>query len=186
MNKGKSCYSLGTLVLLLAFTRALSAQTEDLPVPPPAKTIATEDRATLEAITKPKERSKKAVELAESRLKRAEELNQKQEYTAALEQLGRYQGLLAHTMAFLKPFAAQHLREPFRNIEVALRGHVPRIEGLRRQTPLAYGVHIRAIGEYTRSARAEALNAFFDDTVIPEETARPDNKKNKETKPSQK
>jgi hypothetical protein len=71
-------------------------------------------------------------------------------------------------MAFLKPFIAQRLREPFRNMEVALRAHIPRIEGLRRRTPVAYGVHIRAIGEYARSARAEALNAFFDDIVIPD------------------
>ena len=173
MSKENQFYSLGAMLLLLALTHSLAAQTEDLPIPAPAKTIATEDRTVLEAITKPKDRTKKAIELAESRLKRAAELTEKQDFTAVLEQLGRYQGLVAHTMAFLKPFAAQRLREPFRNMEVALRAQVPRIEGLRRLTPLAYAVHVRAIGEYARAARAEALNAFFDDTVIPEKDGKP-------------
>jgi hypothetical protein len=184
MHQVKRFYTLGTIFLLLVVAPKLVAQTEELPVPAPAKTIASEERTILEAISKPKERSKKAVELAENRLKRAEEFHGKQDYAAGIEQLGRYQGLLTHTMAFLKPFAAQRLREPFRNIEVALRGHIPRIEGMRRQTPVEYAVHIRGIGEYVRSIRAEALNAFFDDTVIPDNTTRPDDKKNKETKPA--
>jgi hypothetical protein len=178
MGNTKTFYSLGVLACWLFFVSGALAQTDELPVPAPAKTIAAEDRSALEAVTKPKDRTKKAIELAESRLQRAEQLHEKQEFPAALEQLGRYQGIIAHTLAFLKPFRAERLREPFRNIEVALRKHIPRLEALRRQTPVAYAVHIRAIGLYARDARAEALNAFFDDTVIPGEDPAPENKKN--------
>lgn len=163
----------GPALLLVALVVPLPAQDgDDVPFPAPSKTIAPEDRSVLEAVKDPKDRAKRAVELADARLKRAEGLTEKQEFPAVLEQLGRYQGIVAHTLAFLKPFQAQRLREPFRRLEVALRGHVPRIEAMRRETPLKYGVHLRAISEYARNARAEALNAFFDDTVIPSEPAK--------------
>ncbi len=165
--------ALWVLLVTICLTAPMLAQTDDMPVPPPPKTVATEDRAALDAIVKPKDRAKRAIMLAEGRLKRAEELTTAQDFEAALIQLGNYQGIVTDTLKFLKPFKEQRLREPFRNLEVALRAYVPRIEGLRRQTPVAYGVHVRAIGEYTRDARTEALNAFFDDTVLVEEQARP-------------
>ena len=159
------------LIMTLFFVAPLLAQDDEMPPPPvlpPVKAVAAPDRTALEAIAKPKDRAKFALELTEKYLKRAEELTEKQEFDAALGQLGFYQGIVADTLKFLKPFREKRLREPFRNIEVALRGYVPRLEGMRRQTPVAYGVHIRAVGEYTRDARTEALNAFFDDTVLTE------------------
>jgi hypothetical protein len=161
------------------------AQEED-PLPPPAKTVAAEDRDTLASLKKPEDYAKRAVELAEKRLKRAEALTTEQNFQAALDELGRYQGVVTHALAFLKPFGVQGLRKPFRTMEVALRAHVPRIEGIRRQTPLAYSVHVRAIGEYARDARSQALNAFFDDVVLAEDQAHskgPESKEKTESKP---
>lgn len=163
---------------LLCVAGPLRAQ-DELPVPPPVQTIANEDRAILTALNKPDDRVKKAVELSEQRLKQAEELTAKQDYQAALEQLGRYQGIIADTLAWLKPLQAQRQRKPFRAVEIALRAQVPRIEVMRRQTPMAYGVHLRSVGEYARNARTEALNAFFDNTVLAEDQAHPESKDDK-------
>jgi hypothetical protein len=177
MGKVKAFRIALAAVLPLLCAAPFAAQTDDLPVPAPAKTIAQEDRSVLEPISKPEDRTKKAIELADNRLKRAEELLEKQDYKAALEHLGRFQGIVTHTLAFLKPLAKERVRKPFRNMEIALRAQVPRIEAIRRQTPQAYGVHVKAIGEYARNARAEALNAFFDDTVIKDNSSAPPEKK---------
>lgn len=169
------CPERACLLLLATFCLAApvwaQAQTDEMPPPPimaPAKTIPAADRTLLDGVVKPKDRAKKGLDLAEGYLKRAEQFTEKQEFEAALSQLGIYQGIVADTLKFLKPFREQRLREPFRNVEVALRGYAPRLEGIRRQTPMEYGVHVRTIGDYTRDARTEALNAFFDDTVIAE------------------
>jgi hypothetical protein len=66
MTKGKIFYGLCAMLWLLFWPPGFVAQNEDLPVPAPAKTIAAEDSNLLEALNKPKERSKKAVELPEA------------------------------------------------------------------------------------------------------------------------
>jgi hypothetical protein len=45
---------------------------------------------------------------------------------------------------------------------------------MRRMTPAEHAVHVKAICEHARNARSEALNAFYGDTVIREDS--PDEK----------
>ena len=167
-------------LVVICAARPLVAQGEEDPIPPPPKVVAAEDSTILEALPKPEDYAKRAVELLEKRLKRAEEVTAQQDFQTAMEELGRYQGLVTHTLAFLKPFGVKGLRKPFRTLEIGLRAHIPRIEGIRRQTPVAYGVHVRAIGEYTREARGQALDAFFAETVLAEDQAHSKTKVGKE------
>ena len=37
-----------------------------------------------------------------------------------------------------------------------------------RATPAEYAVNVKAIGDHTRKARTDALNAFYGDTVVRE------------------
>lgn len=152
---------------------------EQQTVPPPMKLISKDALAQLSTARTPKERTRAAIELAESRISRAEELTTRQQYDEAAGELGIYQGIVEDSLRYLgevKPNNSK-LRDIYKRLELALRAISARIESIRRVTPVDYAVNIKPIIEYTRHARTQALDSFYGDTVLRENS-------NAEAKPS--
>ncbi|HKR02882.1 MAG TPA: hypothetical protein VJT09_19545 [Pyrinomonadaceae bacterium] len=141
--------------------------------PPPMKFVSRSERTQLSAAHDAKARARATIELAEVRLGRAEQLTAEQRYDAANAELGVYQGLIEDVLSHLteNKKAASKMRDTFKRLELALRAHCSRIEAIRRVTPAEYAIHVKTICECARMARAEALNAFYGETVVREQAA---------------
>ena len=134
--------------------------------PPPMKFVSRNERTVLSAARDAKARTRTTIELAEARLSRAEQLTAGQQYEAASAELGIYQGLVEDVLDYLDRADPKKHRDTYKRLELALRVHSARLESIRRVTPSDYAVHVKAICECARSARTEALNAFYGDTVL--------------------
>jgi hypothetical protein len=149
-----------------------------LPAPPPLRLVTRTERSQLEAARDVKARIRLSVELAETRLARAEQMTSSQQFETAARELGIYQGILEDALRFLKDQKEQKkLRDTYKRFEITLRAHAVRLETMRRTTPSEYSVNIKTITDYTRGVRAEALNGFYGDAVIrdaPEEEKMPE------------
>lgn len=142
------------------------------PPPPPMKFVSRNERTQLSAARDAKARTRSAIMLAEARLARAEQLTAGQQFEAASAELGVYQGLVDDALAYLGSVGEKKKsRDIYKHLELSLRAHCSRIEAIRRMTPAEYAVHVKAICELARQARSEALNAFYGDTVVREDTA---------------
>jgi hypothetical protein len=173
--------SLFLLSLLLCFTPVVVGQENlQMSAPPPMKFISSEDRNQLEAEKDIKKRSRLTIELAEAKLIRAEQLTNEQEFSLVITELGRYQGLVENVLTFLDSFPKDKnkIRDTYKKLEISLRAHIIRIEGIRRITPSEYAENLKKTIEFVRDARDKALNCFYDDTVIPDK----DTKKKKDEK----
>ena len=169
-----SCCSLVAAAVFIAPTA--HGQDNHLPVisaPPPMKFVSRSERTQLSATRDAKARARATIELAELRLARAEQLTAEQRYDSANAELGVYQGLIEDVLSHLgeNKKAASKMRDTFKRLELALRAHCARIEAIRRVTPAEYAVHVKTICECARMARAEALNAFYGDTVVKEQAS---------------
>ena len=165
-------------LLTLTVCLACVAQAQENPLssaPPPMKFVSHAERQQLSSAHDVKTRTRASLELAELRLKRAEELTTALQYDAASSELGCYQGLMEDAMKYLSQMNTDtgKMRDIFKRVELALRAHGIRIEAIRRVTPAEYGVNIKPIADYTRGARTEALNYFYGDTVVREEAKAP-------------
>jgi hypothetical protein len=141
--------------------------------PPPMKFVSRDERSQLSAARDAKARIRAAIELAEVRLTRAEQLTAGQQYEAASTELGNYQGLVEDALDYLDSAESKRTsRDVYKRFELAMRAHCSRLEAIRRVTPSEYAVHVKAICECARNARAEALNGFYGDTVIRDDSAR--------------
>jgi len=177
MNSNLSCrtriiLSCSSLVAVLVFI-APGAHGQDYrlplisaPPPPPMKFVSRGERTALSAARDAKARTRATIELAEARLTRAEQLTAGQQFEEASSELGIYQGLVEDALSYLDKLGPKKLRDVYKRLELALRVHGARLESIRRVTPLEYAVHVKAICECARSARTQALNAFYGDTVI--------------------
>ena len=166
-----SLCSLLTLTVCLACVAQAQEQNPFTSAPPPMKLVSHAERAQLSSARDVKGRTRASIELAEVRLRRAEEFTTALQYDAASSELGCYQALIENTMGYLGELKddKSKLRDVFKRLELTLRAHGARIEAIRRVTPAEYGVNLKVITDYTRTARTEALNAFFGDTVVREE-----------------
>lgn len=173
--------SLFLLSFLLCCSSVSFAQDNlQMSAPPPMKFVSTEDRNQLEAEKDIKKRSRLTVELAEAKLTRAEQLTNEQEFSSVITELGLYQGLVENVLNFLDSFPKDKnkTRDTYKKLEISLRGHIIRIESIRRSTPSEYADNLKKTIEFVRDARDKALNCFYDDTVLPDE----DTKKKKNEK----
>lgn len=167
-----SCSLLFTFALLVAH----EARCQDLRMPftsapPPMKFVPRTERDQLSGIADAKAHTREAVRLAEERLARAEQLTAGQQYEAATEELGIYQGLIEDALHFLEKTTSSKgnkSRDTYKYLDLTLHTHCARLEAIRRVTPSEYAVNVKAICEYARDVRAAALNSFFGDTVIKE------------------
>jgi hypothetical protein len=165
-----SCCSLVAVIVFIApETRGQDHRLPliSAPPPPPMKFVSRGERTQLAGARDAKSRTRATISLAEARLTRAEQLTAGQQYEAASAELGIYQGLVDDALDYLDSVEKKKKsRDVYKNLELALRAHCARIEAIRRMTPAEYAVHVKAICEHARNARTEALNAFYGDTVI--------------------
>ncbi|MGB8507844.1 MAG: hypothetical protein WCD76_05530 [Pyrinomonadaceae bacterium] len=138
--------------------------------PPPMKFVPAEIRAQLDAERDLKGRTRLSLELADQRLARAASETTSERYVQAGSELGIYQAVVEDAIRFLNRTGKvkNKSRDLFKRIELALRSHMPRLETIRRNTPSAYAVHVKEALEFVRESRTEALNSFYDDTVLRE------------------
>ena len=138
------------------------------PAPPPMKYIPNGDRTQLAESRDVKARLRISIKLAEDRLSRAAQHTEAQQYEAAAAELGIYQALIADAISFMQSNGRGNdkMRDHYKRLEQTLRAHGARLEAIRRTTPSDEAINVRHVFEYTRKARTEALNAFFDDTVV--------------------
>jgi hypothetical protein len=165
------CALLALTVCLASGARA-QAQQQQLPqtAPPPMKFIPPADWARLNNQRSSADRTRASIELAEAHLGRALECTNAGRYDDAAGEMGSYQALFEDALKYMSEMDQSRgkVRDLYKRLELALREQAPRIETIRRTTPVEYSVHIRAILEYTKDARAHALESFYGNTVLRE------------------
>lgn len=169
-----------SVVLLLVAVGSVSAvHAQDAPAqpsptpltaPPPIKIITKEERSQIEQAGDSKSRIRMTIELAAARLTRAEQLTKQSSYDAASAEVGSYEALIQDSLDFIAGMKrdSNKTRDICKRLELALRGHGPRLTSMRRETPLEYAVWIKKVEEFARAARTEALNTFYGHTVVRE------------------
>jgi len=160
------------LLCLAIYVPALRAQepvAQQLTAPPPLKIISREDRARIDG-SDDKARIRTTIELAELRLAKAEVLTSEHNFEGATAELGKYEALIDDALDYLSPMVRDKnkTRDLYKRLELALRAHGPRLTAIRRSTPLEYAVWIKALEEFARKGRTEALNSFYGHTVFRE------------------
>lgn len=146
--------------------------------PPPMKLIPPAELARLNSIRSAGERTRASIELAEAHLSRAIELTGAGQFDDAAAEMGGYQALFEDALKYLGAMDNNRgrVRDLYKKLELALREHAPRIETIRRTTPLEYSVHIKSVLEYTKEARTRALDSFYGNTVMREQPMPPGSK----------
>lgn len=141
--------------------------------PPPMRYLPEETRAKLAAARDSKARTRLSLELADARLAAAAALAAADRFDAATLELGVYEAIVKDAIVSVQKSgkSSGKTRDLFKRIELALRSHVPRLETLRRGLPSQHAVHVQTTLDFVRDARSEALEAFFDNNIIPERSA---------------
>lgn len=142
--------------------------------PPLMRYVPAEIRSQLDNESDLKDRTRLSLELAEQRLARAAQETIAEHYDQAGSELGIYEAVVEEAIHFLQKASKvkNKSRDLFKRIELSLRSHIPRLETIRRSTPSVYAVHIKEAIEFVRESRTEALNSFYDDTVLPDPSGR--------------
>jgi hypothetical protein len=163
------------LLVLFIYAPAASAQ-DPLPqpsptpltAPPPIKIISREERLQIDQAGDSKARLRVTLDLAAARLTRAEQLAKQSSFDDALTEVGSYEALIQDSLDFLSGLKrdSNKTRDLCKRLELALRGHGPRLTTMRRETPLEFAVWIKKVEEFARAARTEALNTFYGHTVV--------------------
>ncbi|MBV9960189.1 MAG: hypothetical protein JO360_17315 [Acidobacteria bacterium] len=162
------------LILFVCLSTGAHAQDQLLvpnpSAPPPMKFISSTDRTQLSTTHDAKGRLKMCIEMAETRLLRAEQLTVDQRFINATSELGIYQAIIEDALSYLgqQKVNSDKTRDLYKRLEIQLRADATRIEAIRRVTPSDYAVHVKAIRDFADNARTNALNAFFSDTVLPQ------------------
>jgi hypothetical protein len=147
------------------------------------KFISSMERGQLSAAHDAKARLKASLDLAESRILRAEQFTVDQRFTAATTELGIYEAIIEDALVFLgqQKVDSNKTRDLYKHLEIQLRGDATRIESIRRVTPSEFAIHVKAIRDFADNARTNALNAFFSDTVLPESSDKKDKPADKDS-----
>jgi len=163
------------LLSVCLFAAALSSQAhaQDLVVPPQAAPppmiyIPQETRTQLLSARDEKARTRLTLELAEARLVHAEQQTELKQFNAATADLGVYQALMEDVIQNLYRAGGGggRSRDLFKRVEQALHKHLSRVEAMRRATPGEFSGNVLALVKHVRELRAEALEAFYSDTII--------------------
>ena len=156
------------VVLFVTAAKAQEPRPVDQTAPPPAKVISHEERTQLNQAKDEKARIKLSIELAETHLANAENHTSQQQYDGAASEAGKYWALIEDALGFMKTVERKgnKRRDLYKRLELSLRAHGPRWATIRRGTPAEYAVWIKEIEEFARNGRTEALNSFYDNTVI--------------------
>jgi hypothetical protein len=163
------------LLFAVLFVLTVSAQQPrqlDQTAPPPAKYIPREERSQLNQSKDEKARIKLTLELADSHLANAENHTSQQQFEGAAAEAGMYCALIEDAFTFMKTLTqdTNRRRDLYKRLELSLRAHGTRWSTIRRNTPAEYAVWIKEIEEFARNGRTEALNSFYGNTVIREDS----------------
>lgn len=148
-------------------------QEADETAPPPVYSMSGAEKSQLDGETDLKRRTQLCLTLADARLRSAEAAAGREDFQSALTALGSYQAIIDNHIKFLEKngFTSGKVRDNFRRMDITLRSYTPRIEMIRRTTPFEFAVHLKGILNFTRDARARALDSFFSDSILSTETA---------------
>lgn len=169
--RARSLVLLVCVLCPVVVARAQQQQNPDPPIdytPPPMKYVPEETRQQLSLEKDAKARTKRSLELAEERLERAAAQTSSEQYEAAGRELGIYQAIIQDAIRYIQESVKKDgkRRDLFKRMELSLRAHMPRLETIRRTTPSEDAIHVKSCMDFVRGARVEALNSFYDDTVI--------------------
>lgn len=145
--------------------------------PPPMRYLPAETRSRLDAARDIKARTRLSMELAEARLVSAAAHLEADRFDAATLEFGVYAAIIRDAVDYVRQNDKSRgrisgkTRDLLKRIELALRSHVPRLETLRRSLPSQHAVHAQTTLDFVRDTRAEVLDAFFDNMVVPSRTA---------------
>jgi hypothetical protein len=171
-------FSLVAVFCLTGFVFGQEVQTVDYQdandtAPPPVFTMSGAEKSQLGNESDLKRRTQLCLMLADARLRSAEAATDREDFQAALLDLGSYQAIIENHIKFLERgnYSDGKVRDNFRRMDITLRSYAPRIETIRRTTPFEFAVHLKSILNFTRDARARALDSFFSDSILSTETA---------------
>jgi hypothetical protein len=171
-------FSLVAVFCLTGFVFGQEVQTVDYQgaddtAPPPVFTMSGAEKSQLTNESDLKRRTQLCLMLADARLRSAEAATDREDFQTALSDLGSYQAIIENHIKFLERgnYSDGKVRDNFRRMDITLRSYTPRIETIRRTTPFEFAVHLKSILNFTRDARARALDSFFSDTILSTETA---------------
>jgi hypothetical protein len=161
---------MGFIICLAPDAQGQDKGLQFLPAPPPMVSVSRDERTQLSATRDTKARMRATIEMADARLARAEELAGGQQYSAACEQLGNYQGLIENLLLFLNQTEPNKnkIRDIYKRLEISLRAQGARIEAIRRVTPSEHAINVKSILDFAFHARTEALNSFFGNALASE------------------
>jgi hypothetical protein len=144
-------------------------------VPPPLKMISKQEKASLEAVTDVKNRTKLELEYMEAHLAKAEKLTSGLDYDAMYLELGGFHALLDNSLQFLTQHdnKSDKFLNNFKKLEIGLREFVPRLETIRRELPQKYEPYVGRLVKYVRDARTKAVEPLFSNSVVPDPPKRP-------------
>jgi hypothetical protein len=136
----------------------------------------------LDAETDQKSRVKLYISLAELHLLSAERYTAQPSFEAASTEIGKYHALIDEALEYMASLKrdSNKTRDLYKRFELALRTHGPRLTSMRRTTPLEYAVWIKAVEEFARDGRTEALNSFYGHTVVRDPQKKPEREKQPE------
>lgn len=183
--RASSARTLCALALIVMACAAAQAQDEAAPAkrlnpedaePPPMRYIPDDVRAKLSTARDDKERTRLSIELADQRLTSSASYADAGRFEAATAELGVYEAIVKDSISYLQQGITVRVknkkRDLFKRLEMSFRSHLTRIETIRRTLPAHYVGNFLNTLEFVRTARSEALNAFYSDTVMPDEADR--------------
>ena len=151
----------------------VKAQDEDPPnaAAPPVKALSKDEKAALESQPDLKVHTKLAIELMETRLRKAEELNTQEAFNTMFTELGGFHAIMDDTIKFLNKndTGRGKVLDNFKRFEMALRLFTPRIETIRREIPERFEYYVRRLLRTVRDTRTKAVEPFFGETVVSNE-----------------
>jgi hypothetical protein len=165
------------VALVACFISAAQAQTEretrTVPAPPPLKLMSEGERKRLNDQKDVKKRTELALQLMRDRLTNAEKLNKLDEFDKMFTELGAFHAIVDDTLEFLETSDSNRRKvlNNFKRYEIGIRRLAPRLELLRRESPLEYEHYIVHLLRNVRDARSRAIEPFYSDTVVPRRPA---------------
>jgi hypothetical protein len=147
---------------------AQEVRIQDQSAPPPLKIVTHQDRMQLDEVSDAKARVRVTLELAEAHLANAEIHTSHLNYDEAAAEAGKYSALIEDVFVFLgtQKQDSNKTRDLYKRVELTLRAQGPRLNIMRRTTPVAYAVWIKEIEDFARRGRTQALNSFYGHTVV--------------------
>ncbi len=163
-----SVFLLFTFYFLLAAATATAQDDPDL-APPPVRTVTKDERSKLDSTNDIKTRTKFALEMMNTHVLAAEQLNGNADFDGMFRELGGFQGLLDNSLDYLRVHDnnSNKILDNFKKLEIGMRAFGPRLEAIRRDLPTRYEDYVRTLLLYLRDARSRAMEPMFSDTVVP-------------------